>query len=148
MQIAGKGNDFRTGVKHHTADPVFAGSGCQPLETTNIVSAQGCGGFAALLRLEEPGYSIEQIAAKCAKSPSYVLARIRLTELSPAVTEAFLKDEIGTGHALLLAKLQPAQQEEALTACYQEQFGNGNKSKRILLPVRQLQQWIEGRHSR
>jgi ParB family chromosome partitioning protein len=95
------------------------------------------------LRLEEPKYSIEQIAAKCAKSPVYVLARIRLTELSPAVTEAFLKDEIGTGHALLLAKLQPAQQEEALTACYQEQFGNGNKSKRILLPVRQLQQWIE-----
>jgi len=39
--------------------------------------------------------------------------------------------------------LQPEQQEEALTACYQEQFGGPNKTKRILLPVRQLQQWIE-----
>jgi ParB family chromosome partitioning protein len=77
-------------------------------------------GFAALLRLEEPKYSVEQIAAKCAKSASYVLTRVRLTELVPAVTEAFLKDEIGTGHALLLAKLQSAQEEEALTACYQE----------------------------
>jgi len=40
-------------------------------------------------------------------------------------------------------KLQPEQQEEALAACYQEQYGGTNKTKRILLPVRQLQQWIE-----
>jgi ParB family chromosome partitioning protein len=39
--------------------------------------------------------------------------------------------------------LQPAQQEEALAACYQEQYSNGSKAKRILLPVRHLQQWIE-----
>ena len=100
-------------------------------------------GFAALMRLEEPKYSIEQIGAKVGKSPIYVAARLRLVELSHAVAEAFAKDEIGVGHALLLAKLQPAQQEEALTACYQEQYGSTNKSKRILLPVRQLQQWIE-----
>jgi ParB family chromosome partitioning protein len=72
-----------------------------------------------------------------------VLTRIRLTELVPAVTEAFLKDEIGTGHALLLAKLQPAQQEEAFTACYREEYAGGGKPRRTLLPVRQLQEWIE-----
>jgi ParB family chromosome partitioning protein len=43
-----------------------------------------------------------------------------LTELAPAVVEAFAKDEIGVRHALLLAKLQPDQQEEALAACWQE----------------------------
>jgi ParB family chromosome partitioning protein len=101
-------------------------------------------GFAALMRLEEPKYSIEQIAAKCGKSPSYIAARLRLVELAPQVAEAFAKDEIGVGHALLLAKLQQPQQEEALTACYQEQYTAGNsKAKRNLLPVRHLQQWIE-----
>ena len=100
-------------------------------------------GFAALMRLEEPKYSIEQVSAKCGKSPAYVAARLRLTELAAEVVEAFAKDEIGVGHALLLAKLQPEQQLEALNACYQEQYGNGNKAKRILLPVRHLQQWIE-----
>jgi ParB family chromosome partitioning protein len=114
------------------------------LQRRDVHPLEEASGFAALLRLEEPQYSVEQIAVKCAKSPAYVLARIRLTELVPAVTEAFLKDEIGTGHALLLAKLQPAQQEEALTACYQEQYGGPtNKTKRFLLPVRQLQTWIE-----
>src|ERR1700678_1688182 len=43
----------------------------------------------------------------------------------------------------VLRKLQPAQQEEALAACYQEQYSNGSKAKRILLPVRHLQQWID-----
>jgi ParB family chromosome partitioning protein len=100
-------------------------------------------GFAALLRLEEPKYSIELIAAKCGKSAGYVASRLRLTELAPAAVEAFTKDEIGLGHALLLAKIQPGQQEEALAACWQESYTGGSKAKRILLPVRHLQQWIE-----
>jgi ParB family chromosome partitioning protein len=113
------------------------------LQRRDIHPLEEAQGFAALLRLDEPKYSVEQIAAKCAKSPAYVSARLRPTELALSVTEAFLNEEIGTGHALLLAKLQPAQQEEALAACYQEQYNAGNKTKRILLPVRQLQQWIE-----
>ncbi len=97
-------------------------------------------GYVSLLHLD---YTVEQIAAKCGKSPAYVASRARLAQLAPAVTEAFAKDEIGAGHALLLAKLQPKQQEEALAACYQESYSNGSKPKRILLPVRHLQQWIE-----
>ena len=68
---------------------------------------------------------------------------MKLTELAPVAVDAFLKDEIGVGHALLLAKLQFAQQEEALAHCFREEWSSGNKAKRILLPVRQLQGWIE-----
>ena len=113
------------------------------LQRRDVHPLEEARGYVALLHLEEPKYSIEQIAAKCGKSPAYVLARTRLTELVPAVVEAFLKEEIGTGHALLLAKLQPAQQKEALSACFREDWGGGGKSKRVLLPVRQLQEWVE-----
>ena len=65
-------------------------------------------GFAALLRLEEPKCSIELIAAKCGKQPVSVASRVRLSELAPAAVEAFAKDEIGLGHALISAKLQSA----------------------------------------
>ena len=65
-------------------------------------------GFRALLNLDEPKYSIEQIAAKTGKSPAYVAQRLKLTELIEVVTEAFYRDEIGVGHALLLAKLPPS----------------------------------------
>jgi len=112
------------------------------LQRRDVHPLEEAQGFRALLMLEEPKYSIEQIAAKTGKSPAYCLQRVKLTELAAAVTEAFAKDEIGIGHALLLAKLQPAEQEQALAACYQEQYSSG-KPKRILLPVRYLKEWIE-----
>ena len=101
-------------------------------------------GFRALLNLDEPKYSIEQISARTGKNPAYVAARVKLTELAPVVVEAFYREEIGVGHALLLAKLQPDQQEQALSACFKEDWNaGGQKPKRILLPVRSLQFWIE-----
>jgi ParB family chromosome partitioning protein len=67
-----------------------------------------------------------------------------LVDLVPIVVEAFYHDEIGVGHALLLAKLQPGQQEQALAACFKEDWSaGGQKAKRILLPVRSLHFWIE-----
>jgi ParB family chromosome partitioning protein len=100
-------------------------------------------GFRALLDLEEPKYSIEQIAAKVGKSPTFVASRLKLSDLVPAAVEAFYADEIGVGHALLLAKLPANQQEAALSACFKEVYNNGAKPARILLPVRNLQFWID-----
>ncbi len=113
------------------------------LQRRDVHPLEEAQGFRALLNLDEPKYSVEQIAAKTGKSPAYCVARLKLTELAPVVVEAFSKDEIGVGHALLLAKLQPAQQEEALVACFREDWGSGSKNKRILLPVRNLKEWIE-----
>jgi ParB family chromosome partitioning protein len=114
------------------------------LQRRDVHPLEEAQGFKALLNLEDPRYSIEQIAAKVGKSPAYCAARVRLTELSAPAVEAFYAEEIGVGHALLLAKLQPAQQEQALANCFREEWsGAGAKAKRILLPVRHLQQWIE-----
>ena len=100
-------------------------------------------GFCALINLDEPKYSIEQIAAKTGKSPNYVATRLKLTELSEPVVDAFYREEIGVGHALLLAKLQPDQQQQALAACFREDWSGAGKGKRTLLPVRNLQFWID-----
>ena len=100
-------------------------------------------GFRALLDLDEPKYSIEQIAAKVGKSPAFVASRLKLADLVPAAVEAFYADEIGVGHALLLAKLPAEQQAHALSACFKEVYNNGAKPARILLPVRNLQFWID-----
>jgi len=100
-------------------------------------------GFRALLGLDEPKYSIEQIAAKVGKSPVFVASRLKLTDLVPKAVEAFYADEIGVGHALLLAKLPANQQEQALSACFKEVYSGSQKPARILLPVRNLQFWID-----
>jgi ParB family chromosome partitioning protein len=114
------------------------------LQRRDVHPMEEAQGFRALLALEEPTYSIEQIAAKVGKTPTYCASRLRLTELVPVVVEAFYREEIGVGHALLLAKLQPDKQEQALAACFKEEWSGGDrKAKRLLLPVRNLQFWIE-----
>jgi ParB family transcriptional regulator, chromosome partitioning protein len=101
-------------------------------------------GFARLLALEEPKYSIEQIGARVGKSPVFVASRLKLVDLVPAAVDAFYANEIGVGHALLLAKLPADQQEQALAACFKEAYNSGGATPtRILLPVRNLQFWIE-----
>jgi ParB family chromosome partitioning protein len=100
-------------------------------------------GFARLLALEEPKYSIEQIAAKVGKHPSFVASRLKMTDLTKPVVDAFYANEIGVGHALLLAKLPADQQQQALSACFKEVYNGSQSAARILLPVRNLQFWIE-----
>jgi ParB family chromosome partitioning protein len=130
-------------IKNFTDAEALESQLIENLQRQDVHPLDEAQGFRALLNLEEPKYNVEQIAVKTGKSPAYIAQRLKLTELVPAVVEAFAKDEIGVGHALLLAKLQPQQQEEALPNCYQEQFGGARKSKPILLPVRHLQEWIE-----
>ncbi|MDE1162378.1 MAG: ParB/RepB/Spo0J family partition protein [Acidobacteriaceae bacterium] len=113
------------------------------LQRRDVHPMEEAQGFRALLNLEEPTYTVEQIAAKMGKSPAYVTTRLKLTDLAPVAVEAFYAEEIGVGHALLLAKLQPDQQEQALSACYKEVYNGGAKPTRVLLPVRNLQFWID-----
>jgi ParB family chromosome partitioning protein len=100
-------------------------------------------GFARLLALEEPKYSIEQIGARIGKSAVFVASRLKLVDLVPAAVDAFYANEIGLGHALLLAKLPADQQTAALSACFKEAYNGERNPVRILLPVRNLQFWIE-----
>jgi len=96
-----------------------------------------------MLACGKPKYSIEQIAARVGKQPSFVAARLKLTELVPAAAEAFYANEIGVSHALMLAKLPAEQQKMALSACFKEVYGDEQKPTRVLLPLRNLQFWIE-----
>jgi ParB family transcriptional regulator, chromosome partitioning protein len=114
------------------------------LQRRDVHPMEEAEGFKRLLDLEDPKYSIEQIAAKTGKTPAYVAQRLKLTELSEPAVEAFYREEIGVGHALLLAKLPADRQTEALAACFKEDWSaGGKKAKRMLLPVRSLQFWIE-----
>ncbi|MFP5236654.1 MAG: ParB/RepB/Spo0J family partition protein [Acidobacteriota bacterium] len=129
-------------IREMTDAQVLEAQLVENLQRRDVHPMEEAEGFRALLNLEEPKYSIEQIAAKTGKPASFVATRLKLVDLIPAAVEAFYRDEIGVGHALLLARLQPPQQEQALAACHTETYG-GNKPKKVLLPVRHLQQWIE-----
>jgi ParB family chromosome partitioning protein len=101
-------------------------------------------GFAykAMLAAEGAHYDIARISAKIGRNQSYVATRLRLTELIPSIAEAFLADQIGTGHALEIAKLPASEQQRAFDAAFRTVW-SGSKESRVLLPVRELTAWIE-----
>jgi ParB family chromosome partitioning protein len=96
-------------------------------------------GFRSLLELGEPAYTI---ATRAGKSEAYVYGRVRLADLIPPVAEAFLKDQITIGHALLIAKLPASQQQEAFAAAFRGQWTSEGNTQ-VLIPVRELAAWIE-----
>jgi len=99
-------------------------------------------GFLALMRLDPARYTAQELAAKTGKSVTFVLQRLKLADLIPAAATHLQKDEIAIGHALLLARLTPAQQEEALPHCFEDVWFDGKQKKR-LATVAQFNNYIE-----
>src|SRR5438552_2900089 len=93
-------------------------------------------GFKSLLELGEP-YNIAHISARAGKSEAYIYGRLRLADLIPPVAEAFLKDKITIGHALLIAKLPAAQQQEAFAAAFRGMWTSEGNTQ-VLIPVKEL----------
>ncbi len=58
------------------------------------------------------------------------------------MAEAFLKDRITVGHALLIAKLPAGQQQEAFNAAFRSMWTSEGNTQ-TLIPVRELAVWIE-----
>jgi ParB family chromosome partitioning protein len=131
-------------IKNLTDAEVLEAQLIENLQRRDVHPMEEAEGYKRLLTLDEPKYSIEQIAAKVGKTPVYIAQRLKLTELCEAVVDAFYRSDIGVGHALMLAKLPADLQQQGLTACFKEVYtNNGDKPARILLPVRNLRFWIE-----
>jgi ParB family chromosome partitioning protein len=104
-------------------------------------------GYQALL--ERPGYDVAAIAGKVGKSESYVYQRLKLADLVKPAQNAFFEDRITAGHAILIARLQPKDQEKALKACFADQQGFELEDDDEIKPddelrgVRFLSVWIQ-----
>jgi ParB family chromosome partitioning protein len=99
-------------------------------------------GFRALLESEGTKYTIEKLAARTGKNASYISKRLRLLDLTEAAAAAFMAGQITVEHALLIAKLAPEVQEDALRHCF-DGYSVADDKDRSLVPVFRLQAWME-----
>lgn len=70
-------------------------------------------GYATLLKSCK-GYDVARIAERVGRSVKYVYDRMKLLQLTAEAKALFLKGRFEAGHAILLARLTPAQQKAAL----------------------------------
>jgi len=112
--------------------------------------------------MEKAGYEVAALARKVGKSASYVYQRLKLADLAAPAKDAFLKDEITAGHAILIARLSPEDQKAALHRCLPDAFVSTNEGgdraahvdlydeiertgaapQKVVLPVRSLAKWV------
>lgn len=82
------------------------------LQREDLHPVEEAEGYAALM---QHGYTVEDLAAKLARSPSYVYARLKLTALTEKGRKAFMEGKVTPSIALILARIPAAKlQDEAL----------------------------------
>jgi ParB family chromosome partitioning protein len=103
-------------------------------------------GYKALIKQDPALYTVETIAAKVGRSPKYVYGRLKLAELTPNLQKAFYEGKLTAGHAMEIARLQPKDQERALSECFPGHRTTGailrDKDPRPI-SVRDLRDWIQ-----
>jgi hypothetical protein len=118
---------------------IYADGAVKPLSDPSL-----CFNTCVILRADNSSRLIEEYVRMFLRkyapqrlSEAYVYGRIRLADLIPPVAEAFLKDQITIGHALLIAKLPASQQQEAFSAAFRGLWTSEGNSQ-VLIPVREL----------
>jgi ParB/RepB/Spo0J family partition protein len=65
-------------------------------------------------RLYARGYNLDRLAEKIGRSTKYIYDRLKLLQLIPEAKRLLLADRMTAGHAILLARLKPQDQERAI----------------------------------
>lgn len=106
-------------------------------------------GFRQLLAT---GYELEKLAERIGRSKKYVYDRLKLLELVPAAKKLLLDERITAGHAILLARLTPAEQALAIDPDQDGLFARSDDDARTdadpyagldVGTVRDFEQWID-----
>lgn len=72
--------------------------------------------------MEEKKVQIEELAAKFGKSPHYIAQRLSFNTLIPELKKDFKAGILLIGHAVLLSRLQPADQKDMMASCKSSYF--------------------------
>ena len=72
--------------------------------------------------MEGAGYDVARIAERVGRSAKYVYDRVKLLQLTKEAKKLFLDGQMTAGHAILLARLSPEHQADAIAS---ERSGNG-----------------------
>jgi len=99
-------------VMELTDDQVLELQLIENLQREDVHPLDEATGYRALM--ETGRYDVASLATKVGKSESYVYQRMKLTDLIPELQKAFWADDMTAGHAVLIARLQPADQKRIL----------------------------------
>jgi ParB family transcriptional regulator, chromosome partitioning protein len=104
----------------------------------NLHELEEAESYAKLLATN-PTFTPAIVAERVGKSVSHIFRRLQLLKLDPQLKQFFLDGHMTAAHALVLARLQPADQKEVVS-----QLTQAAKNGAVEFPsVSRLQAWVE-----
>jgi ParB/RepB/Spo0J family partition protein len=85
--------------------------------------------------------TVAELALRFGKSEHYIATRLKLNDLIPEAKKDFQENLMTIGHALLIARLQPADQKEVVKNQVND-YKNGKDRIRYYPPIHDLEEYI------
>jgi len=114
-------------------------------QRTNLNPLEQGSGFRSLMQLKPEYYTVEEIAARTGLSHRDVLYRLRVLELIEPAQQLLAAESLPFRHAVEIARLQPAQQKEALSICFRGASADAvleNRYHTVSISLADLRAWI------
>ncbi len=101
-------------IRHYTDEEVLDAQLIENIHRTDLTPLEQAVGYRRLIDANPTKYSAETIAARVGMSPAWVWDRLKLNDLIPEAKTILEEERITVGHAILLARLKPADQARAV----------------------------------
>jgi ParB/RepB/Spo0J family partition protein len=100
------------------------------LQREDLSELEEAEGYDRMLKLGK--YDVGELSKRVGKSTKYIYDRVKLLELAPAARQFLVERKITAGHAILLARLEPAEQLQYAKRAARRDYDGGTLSVRRL----------------
>lgn len=110
-------------VRELTDQEVLEAQLIENLQRSDLHALEEAEGYRQLMAIKK--YDVARIAERIGRSVKYVYDRVKLLSLIKDAQKLFLEDRITAGHAIILARLKPADQKRAIEVENTNHYGRG-----------------------
>lgn len=101
-------------VRAYTDEQVLEAQLEENIHRTDLTPLEEAAGYRRLIDSNPTKHSAESIASRIGMSPAYVWDRLKLLDLVPEAKQLLEDERIGVGHAILIARQKPEDQQRII----------------------------------
>jgi len=126
-------------VKNYTDSQMLEIQMIEVLQREDLAPLDEAHAFKTLLQKE----NLDWLAARIHKTKKYISDRLKLNDLEPEAAEYLAKGILPLGHAVVISKMEYADQKACLDKCIDKGIGWDTNSDYCKVPLEELKHFIE-----
>lgn len=129
-------------IRELTNDQAFALQVTENLQRKDVHPLREAFAYKYLVEQDAKANTPAELALRFGKTEHYIQTRLKLNDLIPEAKKDFADGLMTIGHALLIARLTPADQKTAIDNCTESYINKEKKRVRFYSTINELEQHI------